>query len=113
MTGFASSRRRLLLAKGRPAVLARPSGPSVTLLAFVREDGRQELGTSAMAGQMLAGDERCEIGVSEITAAGWPGPPRKPDRLTIDGRTLVIQAARPVCDGSEVVGYTCFVRGAG
>lgn len=57
------------------------------------------------------GDEQVLILNDEITAAGWPGPPRARDSLTDDGKVWAVQGARSVYDGGTLVGHYLWVRG--
>lgn len=106
MGALASARGRMLAARGRPMVLSRVNGPSVTVVGFARQYQPQEL-----VGAVVQGDQRVEIGAAEIAAAGWPAPPARPDRLVIDGRSATVQGAVAVHEGAAVIGYSLWVRG--
>ena len=107
---FESARRAALRARGRPMTLRRqatPTSPIVTVTGFLRAYQPGEL----QAG-VQQGDVRIEIGADEITAALWPAPPRNPDRLTVDGRTYTVLGAQPIHEGSRLIGYSIWGRGA-
>lgn len=103
---FAAARRRLLARRGRPMTLTRLNGPAVTVLGHARDYRPEEL-----VGGIQQGDLRVEIGADEVAAAGWPAPPRKMDRLTVDGRTYTVQGASAVQDGATLAGWSLWVRG--
>lgn len=87
-------------------VLSRIGGASVTVQGLPYQYAPRDL-----VGGLMQGDQRVEILNDEIAAAGWPGPPGKPDRLLIDGRTSTLQGARPICEGSGLIGWSLWVRG--
>lgn len=106
MGALADARRRQLARKGRQMTLARLNGPSVSLIGYARDYRPEEL-----VGGIAQGDVRVEIGADEIAAASWPAPPRKTDRVTVDGRTYTIQGASAVYDGPTLAGYSIWARG--
>ena len=106
MRALADARRRLLARKGRPMTLMRLNGPSVSLIGFARDYRPDEL-----VGGLAQGDVRVEIGADEIAASSWPAPPKKLDRITIDGRTYTVQGASAVYDGPTLAGYSIWARG--
>jgi len=106
MGAFLEARRREMERSGRPATLSRLNGPSVTLQAFPREFKANELVNGVMVGDLLV-----HTLDDEIAAASWPAPPAKMDRMTIDGRTHIVQAAWPVHEGSTRIGWRLWTRG--
>lgn len=106
----ADARRALLRERGRPMVLRRqatPTSPTVTLLAYPRAYQPGEL-----AAGVQQGDVRIETLHDEIAAAGWPFPPRNPDRVTMDGRTYTVQGAFPLYEAGACIGWQLWCRGA-
>lgn len=106
-------RRRLIARRGRSAVLRRqgavtpPTYTSVTVMAVLTawRPGATDSGAAP-------DDRRVEILADEITAAGWPAPPRDGDSLvTAEGEHAVTGAA-PVYDGGTLIGYSLTVRSA-
>lgn len=110
MGALADARRRLLAQRGRTMTLTRlvmGGAPLVvTLTGFARDYRPEEL----LAG-IMQGDVRIEIGADEIAAASWPAPPRRTDRVTMDGRTYTVQGASAVYDGATLAGYSIWARG--
>ena len=109
MSAHLTARRRQIARNGRPMTLRR--GPStapvtVALTGFAREYRPEEL-----QGAVQQGDWRVEILDDEIAAAGWPGPPGKPDKLTIGGAVFTVQGAMEVNVGGQRIGWSLWVRG--
>jgi hypothetical protein len=110
MGAIADARRRQLARRGRPMTLSRlvtDGAPvAVTPTGYARDYRPEEL-----VGGIMQGDIRVEIGADEIAAAAWPAPPRKPDRLVVDGRTYTVQGATAVYDGPTLAGWSLWARG--
>jgi hypothetical protein len=64
-----------------------------------------------LLGGIIQGDRRVEILADEIAAAAWPAPPKKNDRLTIDGVVTTLQGAEALFEGATCIGYRLWVRG--
>ncbi len=90
---------------GRP-VGAPPVFTEVTCVAFVRGYRPDEL-----VGEIQQGDREVRISNDEIAAASWPGPPRKGDRVTIDGKVWTVQAVDPRKVRETVAMHVITVRG--
>jgi hypothetical protein len=106
----ADNRRALLRERGRSMSLRRAATPAaiaVQVLGYPRAYNPGEL----LAG-VQQGDVRVEITNDEIAAAAWPAPPRNPDRLTMDARTYTVLGAFPVYEGSALIGWQLWCRGA-
>jgi hypothetical protein len=108
MSHLLEARRRMIQQRGRMMLLRREgSAPlSVDLLGFPRAYQPGEL-----TGGVQQGDERVEILNDELAKAGWPSPPRRPDRLEKDGGVGTLQGARPIYDGALLIGWSLWVRG--
>lgn len=110
MGALADARRRQLARRGRPMVLTRlvtGGAPiAVTLTGYSRDYRPEEL-----VGGLMQGDIKVEIGADEIAAAAWPGPPRKPDRIAVDGKTYTMQGASALYDGDTLAGWSIWARG--
>lgn len=78
----------------------------VTLFAVVRGYQPQQL-----VGNIAEGDRRVIIGNKAILAAEWPGPPRRNDRVVIDGKETNIIACDTANVGGEIVRHDIQVRG--
>jgi hypothetical protein len=105
----ADARRALLRDRGRAMVLRRQATPAVTVTVqgYPRAYSPGEL----QAG-VQQGDVRIEILNDEIAAASWPGPPRNPDRILMDGRTYTVLGAFPMYEGETLFAYSLWTRGA-
>jgi hypothetical protein len=115
------ARRRLVNDNGRPMPLSRlitgsdpPAYQTVNVQAFSRglvvatdQRGRVEVRT---IGVQMLGDEIIEILTDEIAAASWPAPPIRNDRVTWDGLSKTVQAAKPVYDATLLIGWSLTVR---
>lgn len=100
---------------GRPMVLRRLSkGPGALMVPLdVTVYGRSKnYAANELIGGIVAGDSEVTITNAEIAAAQWPGPPRKDDRIIIDGkpRTLSVNP-EPKYLGTDVLVYVCRVTG--
>lgn len=88
--------RRMVLRDGQAAVLRRLTGTGpaqvqtdVAVVAVVR--GLKPEALVAGSG-LVQGDRMAIITNHEIAAAGWPGPPRKGDRLVLaTGAATIVQ----------------------
>lgn len=86
---------------------ATPTSPTVTVSGYPRAYSPGEL-----LGGVQQGDVRIEILNDEIAAASWPAPPRNPDRVVMDSRTYTVIGAFPIFEGTAVIGWSLWVRGA-
>ena len=86
---------------------ATPTSPVVQVLGYPRAYQPGELTAGVQQG-----DVRVEILHDEIAAATWPAPPRNPDRLTLDARTYTVLGAFPLYEGSVLIGWQLWCRGA-
>ena len=88
--------------EGEPVELLRnlPGGASLTasLKAFVRGFKPDEL-----TGGIVQGDRAVTIAPRKLQAEGWPDAPRKPDQVTIAGRTATVQN----CETRRLRGVPC------
>lgn len=64
-----------------------------------------------LVGSIAQGDRRVIISNAEISAANWPGPPRRGDIIVIDGVTTTVQAPDTRHLLSETLGHVLQVRG--
>lgn len=117
MTALTDATRRQVLRHGQPVTLRRLSGTGagqtatdVACTAIVAWIGAAEL---APGSGLMQGDRRVTITNHEIAAAGWPGPPRKSDRVVIAGAVTAVAA--PVetrRHAGQVDRHVMIVRGA-
>jgi hypothetical protein len=97
---------------GEDVVLRRYLGPlrtnasDVTCRATVREFTANELVDTIAQGDRLA-----ILSPTEATAATWPLPPRKGDKLVIGGRELNIEHPDNITMGGTLVRMNLRVRG--
>lgn len=88
--------------EGEPVELLRnlPDGGQLTasLKAFVRGFKPEELG-----GGIVQGDRAMHVAPRKLAAAGWPDAPRKPDQVTIAGKTATVQS----CETRRLRGVPC------
>jgi hypothetical protein len=75
---------------GKPCSLRRLTGSNHYFEVIVRAVVRGYHPDDMVEG-IAAGDMQAILGNNEIAAAQWPGPPRKGDQLSVDGRTWTIQ----------------------
>lgn len=109
MTDFGASRRRLITARGRTMVLRRTATPPVPAVSFLAVE--RAFAPGELTGGIQQGDSRLEILADELLAAGFPLPPKNPDRVTVDGRTYTIMGARGLYDSGALIGYSLWARG--
>jgi hypothetical protein len=107
--------RRQVLRTGQAATLRRLSGtgPSqtptdVAVTAVVRGFQPHEI---AAGSGLMQGDRRVIITDHEIAEAGWPGPPRKNDRLVLAGALTTVQAVETRYLGAEIDRHIMVARG--
>lgn len=80
----------------------------VSLRVFARQFRPQEI----VAGSgILQGDRMVIAHHAEIDAAQWPAPPRRDDKLLLDGRLLNVQSVETVRAGKTIERYDMVVRG--
>lgn len=98
---------------GRPMTLRRLTLAGQTLVPLdVEVFGRSKLySPEHVIGTIIEGDTQITITNKEILAAQWPGPPRKGDKLVVDGLVRNIEAAEPKYLGTEILVFVCQVRG--
>lgn len=114
---LADATRRQVLRHGQPVTLRRLSGtgPSqiatdVACTAVVAWLGAADL---APGSGLMQGDRRVTITDHEITAAAWPGPPRKSDRVVIGGAVATVVAlVETRRHAGQVDRHVMIVRGA-
>lgn len=103
---------RALSRAGETITLRRPLGTSpityrdVQVRAHVRGFNTEDL-----TGAITQVDSKVIMSPSEITAANWPGPPKKGDKVIIDGRTRNVEAVFPIYASNELVRIEMRVRG--
>lgn len=107
-----AARRNMIGAHGRTMTLRRPltvnpaTYQDVVLLGFTRAYRPEQ-----MPGDVRQGDQMCAICANEITAAGWPAPPRPRDLILVDGRSWAVLGAQTIADGAEILGWDLWIRG--
>lgn len=113
MSRFLESRRRMISLRGRTMRLTRLGGtpPGSTTTNVNLSGVMHHYAPSELVAGIVQGDVRVEILNDEIATNNWPGPPRKGDRLLIDGRTYVLQGSTPAHDGAQVIGHSLWARG--
>ena len=117
MSTLTDATRRQLLRHGQPVTLRRLAGTGgsqtatdVACTATVAWIGAAEL---APGSGLMQGDRRVTITDHEIAAASWPGPPRKADRVVIDGAvTAVVAPVETRRHAGQVDRHVMIVRGA-
>lgn len=99
---------------GRPMVLRRlapgPNGLQIPLDVTIYGTPKNYRPDELVNG-ITQGDTEVTLTNAEIAAAQWPGPPRKNDKIVIDGKTRNIEAVEPKYLGTEILVYVCQVRG--
>lgn len=112
---LSSVTRRQVLHTGQPATLRRltGTGPSQTstdveVTAVVRSYRAEEL---AAGTGLQQGDRQVIITNHEIAEAGWPGPPRKNDRLVLAGALTTVQSVETRYLGTAIDRHVMVARG--
>lgn len=91
---------------GEPMTLTRGASSVTVYAKAFRQQG------SDLTGDIQQGQRTVKFSDSEIAAAGWPGPPRKPDTLTTAaGLVFVIQDVDTRAEGPTVLMHLCTVKG--
>lgn len=112
MSRLTAQRAVMIAHHGRAMTLRRPLTAAPATFADVSLTGFfRAFQPHQMTGDVRQGDARVEISGAEITAAGWPGPPRPRDMLTIEGKAWLVLGAAPLYDGADLAGYTLHIRG--
>jgi hypothetical protein len=92
---------------GEPMTLARIGGPSVGVNAKAFEAA-----VSNLDGDIQQRERAFMFTDAEISAASWPGPPRKLDSITgADGLMYIIQSVDTRRDGATVLMHICRAKG--
>lgn len=80
----------------------------VTLRVFARQYRANEI---VPGSGLQQGDRQVIAHVAEIEAAQWPAPPRRDDKLMLEGRLLNVQSVETVRVGEAVERYNMVCRG--
>jgi len=109
----ASEKVAAALAKyGRPMTLSRLIGTGPATTDVTVNGVAQGFRPEELVGDVIRGDQRIQISNAEIAAAAWPGPPRKGDKIVVDGRAWVLRAdAETKYLGTEALAHVLHVRG--
>ena len=92
---------------GQSIVLRRPPATDVTCLG--RFSGAPLVD---VPGQQPQFRRELRISNDEIAAAGWPGPPRKGDRVIANGATSLIEACDTLRKGEAIALHVIKIIGA-
>lgn len=107
MGPIGAARASLVTMFGRPLTLRRGAGSPAAVTGVLTRYAPDELaGTN-----LRQGDARVELLASDLTAAGFPVPPRNPDELRTTANSWTVLFASPVYEGAELIGYSLAVRG--
>ncbi|MCA3248788.1 MAG: hypothetical protein ING19_20825 [Azospirillum sp.] len=97
---------------GRPMTLSCLASTGRAAASVVVNGVAQGFRPEEMTGDVIRGDQRIQISNAEIAAASWPGPPRKGDKIVVDGRAWVLRAdAETKYLGTEALAHVLHVRG--
>lgn len=97
---------------GRAMVLKRLVGTGPTTTDVTVYGVAQGFKPEEFSGDVIRGDQRIQISNAEIAAAAWPGPPRKGDKIVVDGRAWVLRAdAETKFLGDAALAHVLHVRG--
>jgi len=101
----------IIEANGQTVTLRRVTGTQqipfdVDVKASVRNARPDEV-----IGNVTQFDRVAIISPAEIAARQWPGPPRRLDRVIIEGVTTVVEAAEPRNIGEETALYVLALKG--
>lgn len=92
---------------GRPMELKRRIGTTSTFTTCTVHGKDSGYQPHEFTGGVVQGDRHIRIAQADITAANWPGPPKKNDLLD----NGAVQGAQALYDRAELVGFVCWVRG--
>lgn len=100
------ARRTVLGMNGRTVTLRRLPGTDVTLQAFDRSPAPVDV-----AAGVQQQDRIWETLHDEIAAASWPFPMRQNDKVVEGSAIYTIQAAWPVHEGPDIIGWRIWAKG--
>jgi hypothetical protein len=97
---------------GRPMTLSCLASTGRTAASVTVNGVAQGFKPEEFVGDVIRGDQRVQISDAEIAAASWPGPPRKGDKIVIDGRAWILRAdAETKFLGTAALAHVLHVRG--
>lgn len=96
---------------GRPMALKRRNGLGGAFTECTVHGKARFYKPEELVNGVVQGDRRIRIAQTDITAAGWPGPPKAGNTDFLDGGT--VQGVEKLYDGAELVGFVVWVRGGG
>ncbi len=99
--------RRSLARRGQSVIVRRLPSTDVTCQGFISRAEAIDI-----PGQQPQVRRELRIGNDEIAAAGWPGPPRKGDRVTTNGVTSMVEACDTRRKGSAIAMHIIKIVGA-
>lgn len=111
MADTASRILDMLQRRGRDLTLRRRIGTTNSFTDCAPRGVKRGYRPEELVGGIVQGDSEIIIGNAEISAASWPGPPRKGDLAVMDGVTSTVQAATPFHDGAVPIAFILWVRG--
>jgi hypothetical protein len=91
---------------GRDMALTRLPSTVVTVKGVA-----QAYAPGEIVGGIAQGDQRVTISDAGIAASAWPGPPRKGDRIVIDGRTWTVQGCESKYLTASILAHVLWCRG--
>lgn len=101
----------MLERRGRNLSLRRRVGTTNSFTDVSPRGYRRGYRANELIGGIVQGDYEVVIGNAEISAASWPGPPRKGDIVVLDGMTATVQGCQTMYDGAERCAHILWMRG--
>jgi hypothetical protein len=95
---------------GRPMKLRRlvPGGDPIEIIIQGTTDGAT---ISRIIGAIVQSDTHVIFSNIDIAAQNWPGPPKRGDKMTIDGAIRTLQTSEPKYLGTEILVHLADIRG--
>lgn len=101
----------MLERRGRPLTLRRRIGTTNAFTDVAPRGYSRGFKAEELVGGIIQGDREIVIAQAEITAASWPGPPKKGDITVLDGVTATVQGVLTMYDGASPAAHILWVRG--
>jgi hypothetical protein len=96
---------------GRAMVLRRRVGTTAAFSDVTVYGEDRGYRPDQLLGGVIQGDRKVTISNAEIAAAGWSGPPKKGDFLTVDGVQTALQGAVTEYEGTVILAHILWIRG--
>lgn len=103
---------RILRETGQDLVLRRTGVADLPLKGCMSEQAiDKNLAPEVASGKLIQTSYDVIVGSSEITAASWPLPIRKGDKLLSGSKVYTVEKAEDVTIGNQIVRFNLVVKG--